>query len=98
MNITKHIEACGLNRAEICARSGISRSMLSLIERGQRRIGVEKAAVFAAALGVPVQAVRPDLAEMFAGDRHNTQPATSVAQTQEHPHVPDLQKPGSETI
>lgn len=66
MDLAKHIEASGLSRADICAAVGISRGMLSLIESGQRRIGVEKAAALAAALKVPVALVRPDLADMFS--------------------------------
>ena len=62
MNITKHIEASGRSRADICAAVGISRGMLSLIESGHRRIGVEKALVFADTIGVPLSIVRPDLA------------------------------------
>lgn len=65
MNLAEHINATGLSRADICAASGISRGMLSLIESGKRRIGVDKASAFAAALGIPVHQVRPDLAEMF---------------------------------
>lgn len=66
MNLADHIEANKLSRADICAATGISRAMLSLIESGKRRIGVDKAESFAAALGLPVHKVRPDLALMFA--------------------------------
>ena len=65
MDLTEHIKARGLSRAKICADAGISRSMLSLIERGHRRIGTDSAAAFAAALGLTVDAVRPDLAGLF---------------------------------
>lgn len=65
MNLTEHIKASGLTRAQICQSAGISRGMLSLIERGKRRIGADRAAAFAAALGVSVDVVRPDLAEIF---------------------------------
>ncbi len=66
MDLTEHIKSKGLSRAKICADAGISRGMLSLIERGHRRIGADRAAAFAAALGLTVDAVRPDLAGLFA--------------------------------
>ncbi|KJZ31649.1 hypothetical protein TW83_07755 [Paracoccus sp. S4493] len=69
MEIREHITARGLSRAQICAAAGISRGMLSLIESGHRRIGVEKAEAFAAALGLPIASVRPDLAQMFTNVR-----------------------------
>ncbi|WP_084621061.1 helix-turn-helix domain-containing protein [Paracoccus aminophilus] len=70
MNLTDHISRSGLKRAQICTATGISRGMLSQIERGKRRIGAEKAALFAAALGLSVRVVRPDLANLFT----STQP------------------------
>lgn len=66
MNITEHIAAKGISRADICAKAQISRGMLSLIESGQRRIGIEKLTAFADALGLPVASIRPDLAEVFS--------------------------------
>lgn len=65
MGLTEHIKANGLSRAQICEAARISRGMLSLIERGKRRIGPDRALAFANALGLPVDAVRPDLADLF---------------------------------
>ncbi|WP_104492008.1 helix-turn-helix domain-containing protein [Paracoccus denitrificans] len=65
MDLTEHIKAHGLSRAQICEAAGISRGMLSLIERGKRRIGTERALAFANALGLSIDAVRPDLADLF---------------------------------
>lgn len=65
MRITEHITQNGLSRADICAKARISRGMLSLIESGKRQIGPERARDLADALGVPVEAVRPDLAKVF---------------------------------
>lgn len=66
MRITEHITTNGMSRADICAKAKISRGMLSLIESGKRQIGPERARDFAEALGVPVEVVRPDLAEVFS--------------------------------
>lgn len=85
MEITDHIAASGRSRAEICREIGISPGMLSLIESGQRRIGIARAAAFAAAIGVQVRDVRPDLASAF-GDSI-PQPAASAAQPNESCHV-----------
>lgn len=65
MDLTEHIKTNGLSRAQICEAAGISRGMLSLIERGKRRIGTDRALAFANALGLSVDAVRPDLADLF---------------------------------
>ena len=65
MNITEHIEANGLSRAQICKTAGISKGFLSLIESGERRIGVKKVQDLADALGVSAGDLRPDLAFLF---------------------------------
>lgn len=65
MDIRAHIEERGLSRQVICHEAGISASYLSMIEGGDRRIGASKAARLAAALGVSVADLRPDLAELF---------------------------------
>ena len=93
MNITDHIEKNGLKRANICADAGISRSMLSQIEKGRRRIGVDRAVAFAAALRIPVHDVRPDLTEMFVGDAPTSQPAASAAPNSEPCHVSTPNEP-----
>ncbi|WP_343502113.1 MULTISPECIES: helix-turn-helix domain-containing protein [Roseobacteraceae] len=67
MNITEHISTRGLSRADVCAKAGISRAYLSLIERGLRSIGPAKVHDLADALGVSVKDLRPDLAKVFAG-------------------------------
>ena len=66
MNITHHIEANGLSRADICKAAGITKGFLSLIESGDRRVGVGKLSALAAALGVAPGDLRPDLAGIFA--------------------------------
>ncbi|MEI4470946.1 helix-turn-helix domain-containing protein [Frigidibacter sp. MR17.24] len=68
MNLAKHISDHDLSRAEICAAVGISRSMLSLIEGGKRRIAADKLSVFSRVLGVNPEELRPDLAAMFRSD------------------------------
>ncbi|WP_158966221.1 helix-turn-helix domain-containing protein [Chachezhania sediminis] len=75
MDISAHIKDQGLSRAEICEVAGISRAYLSLIEKGERRVGTGKAGALAAALGVPVQSLRPDLAEMFSSPASSNPPA-----------------------
>jgi transcriptional regulator with XRE-family HTH domain len=65
MNITNHIKKCGKTRAEICAEAGISTAYLSMIEHGERRIGVAKLTALADALGVDPADIRPDLAAIF---------------------------------
>jgi transcriptional regulator with XRE-family HTH domain len=65
MNITEHINARSLSRAEICASAGISRAYLSLIEKGERRAGPDTVGRLADALGVSVCDLRPDLAGIF---------------------------------
>ncbi len=67
MDITEHINSRGLSRADVCARAGISRAYLSLIEKGLRSIGPAKVHDLADALGVSVQDLRPDLAKVFSG-------------------------------
>lgn len=66
MDITEHINSQGLSRVEICKRAKISRAYLSLIEKGKRRVGPEKVTSLAVALGVTVQELRPDLADVFS--------------------------------
>lgn len=63
--ITEHIEACPLSRAEICARAGISRAMLSLIENGKRKISADRTRALAEVIGVSPETLRPDLAAIF---------------------------------
>lgn len=66
MNITKHITKMGINRAEICRQVGISGSYLSMIEKGDRRIGIGKVVNLAAALHVEISDLRPDLADLLS--------------------------------
>ncbi|MFG6566700.1 helix-turn-helix domain-containing protein [Sulfitobacter sp. 1A13679] len=65
MDITEHINSNGLSRADVCKAAGISRAHLSLIEAGQRKIGVSKVRALAEALGVSVGDLRPDLTDVF---------------------------------
>ena len=65
MDTSYLIKASGKTREQICAEAQISRGMLSLIERGERRIGVQSVAKLAAALGVDPADLRPDLAALF---------------------------------
>jgi len=65
MDITEHIRTRGLKRGAICKAAGISRAYLSLIERGQRRVGPEKVRALAGAMGLSIADLRPDLAEIF---------------------------------
>ena len=76
MNLTDHISTQKLSRADVCEKAGISRAYLSLIERGQRRIGPEKVCALAAALGVSVADLRPDLAGLFEGRPSGTHDST----------------------
>ena len=69
MDITKHISLHGLSRASICERSGISRTHLCLIEKGERKIGPAKMRDLAEALGVTVHDLRPDLADAFTASK-----------------------------
>lgn len=62
MNISKSIRLSGKTRGEICEEAGISRPYLSLIESGERKIGLAKVARLAAALGIEPKDLRPDLA------------------------------------
>lgn len=66
MDVTEHIKAHGLSRESICQKAGISRTLLSLIEKGDRQIGPRKVKPLADALGVSVRDLRPDLADTFA--------------------------------
>lgn len=66
MNITEHIAKLSINRADICRKAGISGSYLSMIERGDRRIGAAKVAGLASALQVEIGDLRPDLAALFS--------------------------------
>lgn len=78
MSITKIINATGKSRRQICAEAGLSSAMLSLIESGERKIGVGKLAALADALNVSPALLRPDLHALFAGqdslacDRNNS--------------------------
>lgn len=69
MDITSHIEARGLSRAEVCREAGISASYLSMIEAGARQVGPNRVAALARALGVSVGDLRPDLAGLFSGEQ-----------------------------
>lgn len=62
MSITDHINASGFSREEICRKAGLSRSMLSMIERGDRKASPDRALALAAALNVHPAEIRPDLA------------------------------------
>jgi hypothetical protein len=59
------IDRSGLSRPEICERAGISHSMLSMIETGARRPGVETVMVLAREFGADPATLRPDLARIF---------------------------------
>jgi transcriptional regulator with XRE-family HTH domain len=65
MSISEHITASGLSRAKICELTGMSAAMLSMIEKGDRRPGPRSAMALAAALGIKLEILRPDLAAMF---------------------------------
>lgn len=69
MDITSHIEARGLNRADVCRQAGISTSYLSMIEAGARQVGPNRVAALAHALGVSVGDLRPDLAGLFSSEK-----------------------------
>lgn len=66
MDITAIIKERGLTRAQVCIMAGISRPMLSMIERGRRRAGLDTARSLADALGTDVIKIRPDLADVVA--------------------------------
>lgn len=66
MDIAAHISNNSLDRSEICRKAGISRSYLSMIESGERNAGPNKVVKLAAALGVTVRELRPDLANLFS--------------------------------
>jgi transcriptional regulator with XRE-family HTH domain len=63
--VTELIKSSGKTRTAICAEAGISASHLSMIESGERRVGLAKLRGLATALGVPPGALRPDLAGIF---------------------------------
>ncbi|MCA0919693.1 helix-turn-helix domain-containing protein [Pseudooceanicola nanhaiensis] len=65
MELRNLIQNSPLTRAEICRRAGFSRSYLSLLEAGERRVGLSKVSALADALGVGVGDLRPDLAELL---------------------------------
>lgn len=67
VSVTDHIVSNGLSRDQICREAGISRTLLSMIESGGRRPGQNTVARLAKALGVTVRDLRPDLADLFAG-------------------------------
>ncbi|PTW45674.1 helix-turn-helix domain-containing protein [Rhodovulum kholense] len=79
MNITALIEKSGLSRKQVCERSGVSRSMLSLIESGKRQVSPERAQKLAAVLGVTVEELRPDLAALFCGSHPAPTPTGDAA-------------------
>jgi transcriptional regulator with XRE-family HTH domain len=60
------IAASSLSRQAICERVGITTAYLSMLERGKRRVGPDKAAALAEALGVHPVDLRPDLAAQAA--------------------------------
>jgi len=66
MDIKQIIADCGLTRAEICQRAGITRGFLSMLESGTRSVGTDRIAAVAMALGVTPAKLRPDLAALFA--------------------------------
>ena len=68
-SIQHHIATAGITREEICKRADLSRSMLSMIERGTRRPGPKLAAKLAEVLGVAPADIRPDLAAFAARPR-----------------------------
>jgi transcriptional regulator with XRE-family HTH domain len=65
MDLTAYINASGISRADLCAKAGISRAHLSLIEAGERKIGPQKVRGLADALGLSIRDLRPDLANLF---------------------------------
>ena len=65
MDIQKLVKGADLSRTEICKATGMSLAHLSAIEHGRRKIGVDKIAKLAIALGVTPAKLRPDLAQIF---------------------------------
>jgi transcriptional regulator with XRE-family HTH domain len=65
MDMTNLILRSGKPRAKICAEAGISPAFLSLLESGQRKVGVKNVTSLASALGVSPADLRPDLAQHF---------------------------------
>lgn len=64
MSITDLITASGMSREQICDETGLSRPMLSMIEKGKRRPGADGARKLARVLGVRLIDIRPDLADL----------------------------------
>lgn len=65
MEIKQLVEASQKTRREIIAHCGFSQGYLSLLERGERQVGVKHLAKLADALGVDPGVLRPDLAKIF---------------------------------
>lgn len=78
MDITAKIATLGMSRAEICKKAGISPAYLSLIEKGDRKVGVGKVRDLADALGVTVRDLRPDLADVFTQGEVSPQPSDAA--------------------
>lgn len=58
------MKSSGKTRESICREAGLSRSYLSLLERGDRQIGIGKVSALASALGVEPSVLRPELAAL----------------------------------
>lgn len=65
MDMKQLVKRSGKTRRNICEEAGISRALLSLLESGQRQIGLQKLESLSIALGAKPFELRPDLAAIF---------------------------------
>ena len=65
MNITDHINASRKTRTVIAGNAGVSRVTLHKVENGLTTPKIEVAARIARAIGCPIEAIRPDIADLL---------------------------------
>ena len=63
--LTSYRAKVGASQTELAARVGTAASYISQIETGFRRPSIEMAKRIAAATGLPISDLRPDLREIF---------------------------------
>jgi transcriptional regulator with XRE-family HTH domain len=59
MKLAEHMKKNGLSQLEVARRTGVSQATLSLYLSGKRGLSLDSALRISAALGIPVEDLRP---------------------------------------